>query len=96
MHIPLVLIFDETITTWFARFFIVNHLDLLNWSVRLELTPEFRLARVEVDPADEQGLERVGRDLLRGGGVPQCDFLFEFVSDLFLFFSFFAFQSKIN
>ncbi len=53
------LIFNKAITLRLPSLFVMNHLDLLNRTICLELSPDLRLAHVEVDAAYEEGLEWV-------------------------------------
>jgi hypothetical protein len=96
MHIPFMLIFNKAITPGFPRLLVVHHFDLLDRAVRLKLAPDLGLARVVVDPADEEGLEGVGGHAFGRRGVPECDFLLEFVSDLFFFLALLSFESGRN
>ena len=96
MHIPFMLIFNKAITLRLPSLLVMYHLDLFDRTVSLELAPDLRLAGVEVDSADEQSLEGVGRRLLVRRGVPESDLLLQLVRDLFFFFAFFALKSEIK
>ena len=88
------LIFNKAITLRLPRLFVMYHLDLFDRPVGLELASDLWLAGVEVDPADEQRLEGVGRRLFVRRRVPESDLLLELVRNLLFFFAFFAFKSK--
>ena len=58
------LIFNKAITLRLVRLFVLDHFDLLDWAVALELSPDLRLAGVVINPAHEQSFEGVCSRLL--------------------------------
>lgn len=84
MHVSLMLVLYKAIALGFARVGVRAHVDGLDGAELLELAPDLGLARVEVDPADEERLEGVLGHVLPGTGVPQRDLLLQLVGHLLL------------
>ena len=92
MHVSLMLKLDEAVTLRLFSLLVLDHFDLLDRPVGLELAPDLGLAGVVVDPADEEGLEGVGGDFFGGGWIPERDFLFQLVNHLLFFLALLAFE----
>ena len=96
VHVLLMLKLNKAVTPGLSRILVVNKADAFDGSVALKVASYFGLAGVVVDSGDEKRLERIGCGFVVGRGVPQRNFLFQFVSHLLFFVPFLAVKSETN
>ena len=93
VHILLMLIFNEGITSRFSIFSVVNHLDALDRPILLKLSSQLALAGVEVHPCSKESFEGIPHGGIYCIWIPESNFLLQLVSNLFSFLSFSSLSS---
>ena len=81
MHVLLVFILDEGISSWLLFLGVLDDINALDSSILVKLSPQFTLTCVVVDSGNKQSLERIAS--LRGIWIPDCNLLLQLVGDLF-------------
>jgi hypothetical protein len=94
VHVPLVLVLDESVPLWLSAICVLHQVDALDGAERLELSPQLGLARVVVNSRHEQRLEGVLRGRLARVWVPERNFLLQLVRHLLLLLLLLAIKSE--
>jgi len=76
MHVLLMFVFYESVSSWLLVFLAHDEVNALYVSILLKLSSQFTLTCVVVDSCNKEGFERITSFFFGGIWVPDGDLLF--------------------